>query len=503
MMRRIHEPPVSGTKSRDKQGKSAMLKLAETTNDGDPALADLSRAFNAHKAAFAVDFNPSRSARESRLDQLASAFSQNEEKIVSAVSKDFGHRARMETMFGEIVATTGGLSMARKNVGKWMKRRRVPTPLHMRPGHSYIVPQALGVVGIIAPWNYPFFLALSPLAPAIAAGNRVMIKPSELTPHSSALLEKIIAEAFPDGEVSVHTGDVELGAAFASLPFDHLLFTGSTAVGRKVSVAAAQNLTPVTLELGGKSPAIIDRSANFEKAARSIVFGKAFNAGQTCVAPDYVLAPRENLDAVVSALRKAFECMYPEIIDTPDYSSIVSDRHFDRLKNLIKDAASNGATVMVLGDNASLEKRRKLALTLVIDPSRELALMQEEIFGPILPIVPYDSAKGAIDYVNAGDRPLALYWFGDDADRKSQILSSTVAGGVTINDTNWHVVQENLPFGGVGASGQGAYHGAAGFETFSHMKPVFEQSRFTNTKMLQPPYSPQTEKILNLLRRFI
>ncbi len=480
-----------------------MLTLAETNDAVDPALAELSRAFNAHKAAFASDFNPSCSERERRLDRLVDVLNQNEDKIVSAVSKDFGHRARMETMFGDIVATIGGLSMARRNVGKWMKRRRLPTPLHMRPGHSYIVPQALGVVGIIAPWNYPFFLALSPLAPAIAAGNRVMIKPSELTPHSSDLLKEMITEAFPDGEVTVHTGDVELGAAFSSLPFDHLLFTGSTAVGKKVAEAAAQNLTPVTLELGGKSPAIIDQSANLEKAARSIVFGKSFNAGQTCVAPDYVLAPRWIVGAVVNALGQAFESMYPDVNSTSDYSSIVSDRHFSRLTALVADAAASGATVIELGNNASLESRRKMALTIVIDPSRELALMQEEIFGPILPIVPYESMKDAIDYVNAGGRPLALYWFGDDADRKSQILAGTVAGGVTINDTNWHVVQENLPFGGVGASGQGVYHGAAGFETFSHMKPVFEQSRFTNTKMLQPPYSPQTEKILNFLRRFI
>ena len=480
-----------------------MLTLAETNDAVDPALAELSRAFKAHKAAFASDFNPSCSERKRRLDRLVDVLNQNEDKIVSAVSKDFGHRARMETMFGEIVATIGGLNMARRNVGKWMKRRRVPTPLHMRPGHSYIVPQALGIVGVIAPWNYPFFLALSPLAPAIAAGNRVMIKPSELTPHSSDLLKEIIIEAFPDGEVTAHTGDVELGAAFSSLPFDHLLFTGSTAVGKKVAEAAAQNLTPVTLELGGKSPAIIDQSANLQKAARSIVFGKSFNAGQTCVAPDYVLAPRWIVGAVVNALGEAFESMYPDVNSTSDYSSIVSDRHFSRLTALVADAAASGATVIELGNNASLESRRKMALTIVIDPSRELALMQEEIFGPILPIVPYESVKDAIDYVNAGDRPLALYWFGDDADHKSQILAGTVAGGVTINDTNWHVVQENLPFGGVGASGQGVYHGAAGFETFSHMKPVFEQSRFTNTKMLQPPYSLQTEKILNFLRRFI
>lgn len=464
---------------------------------------DVRSAFERHKQAFSNVRLVGRATREGYLDRLGEALKHFEDEIVTAVSDDFGHRARMETLFGEIVATTGAISTARKHLGKWMSRRRVKTPLHMKPGHSYLMPQPLGVVGIISPWNYPFFLSLSPLAPALAAGNRVMIKPSELTPRSSELLGKMMRWAFPDGEVSVHPGDRDVGEAFASLPFDHLLFTGSTMIGRKVAMAAAPNLTPVTLELGGKSPAIIDKSANVEKAYRSIVFGKSFNSGQTCVAPDYVLVPSDMLKATLEGLTEAFKTMYPEVNNTTDYSAVISDRHYTRLANLVDEARDSGAHVISLGDQHILAQNKKMALTLVVNPAREQAVMQEEIFGPVLPIVTYETLDDAIDYVNQGERPLAFYWFGTNAKRKAKVLEQTIAGGVTINDTNWHVVQENLPFGGVGNSGYGAYHGKIGFETFSHMKPVFEQSRFTNTKIMQPPYSVKTEKVLNLLRKFI
>ena len=469
----------------------------------DPNRQKLLQAFESHRHAFGLNRGTPVAKRVDQLGRLSKALEHFEDKIVQHVSEDFGHRSRMETLFGEIVATTGAISTARKDLRKWAQRRKVKTPLHMKPGHSYLLPQPLGVVGIISPWNYPFFLSLSPLAPAIAAGNRVMIKPSELTPRSSELLDEMMRWAFPEGEVSVHTGDVDTGAAFASLPFDHLLFTGSTAIGRKVAVAAAENLTPVTLELGGKSPAVIDRSANLEKACRSIVFGKSFNSGQTCVAPDYVLAPKDQLDEVISGLKSAFSDMYPDINRTGDYSAIISQKHLKRLGELIRGAQREGAEIIHLGDQAMLAEAGKMALSLVISPPRNIDLMQEEIFGPILPIISYESIDQAIAYINAGDRPLAFYWFGTDKRRKDHILQNTIAGGVTVNDTNWHVVQENLPFGGVGASGHGAYHGAAGFETFSHMKPVFEQSRFTNTKIMQPPFSPKTERVLNLLRKFL
>lgn len=480
-----------------------MQAIAKSVFSEDPHRQKLLDAFEGHKHDFNLNRGTPIAKRVEQLGRLSKALEHFEDKIVQQVSEDFGHRARMETLFGEIVATTGAISAARKDLRKWAQRRKVKTPLHMKPGHSYLLPQPLGVVGIISPWNYPFFLSLSPLAPAIAAGNRVMIKPSELTPRSSELLDEMMRWAFPEGEVTVHSGDVATGAAFASLPFDHLLFTGSTAIGRKVAMAAAENLTPVTLELGGKSPAVIDRSANLDKACRSIIFGKSFNAGQTCVAPDYVLAPKDQLDEVIRSLKSAFGDMYPDINRTADYSAIISQKHLKRLGSLREGAQREGAEVIHLGDQAVLAESGKMALSLVIDPPRNSDLMQEEIFGPILPIIPYDSIDQAIAYINAGDRPLAFYWFGADKRRKDHILENTIAGGVTVNDTNWHVVQENLPFGGVGASGYGAYHGAAGFETFSHMKPVFEQSRFTNTKIMQPPFSPKTERVLNLLRKFL
>lgn len=455
------------------------------------------------RCAFDAAPFPDANLREQRLDRLIQAVECNQERIVEAVSADFGHRARMETLFGEVVATISAARHARRHLRRWMRRRPVATPLHMKPGRSFLVPQPLGVVGILSPWNYPFFLALSPLAPALASGNRVIIKPSEVTPRSSALLAEMVDEAFHSDEVVVVTGGAEVGAACAALPLDHLLFTGSTAVGRKIAAVAASNLTPVTLELGGKSPAIIDASADLAKTARSIVFGKAFNAGQTCVAPDYVLAPRSRLDAVVDALRVAAAQMYPEMARTGDYSAIVSDRHFERLCALVDEARAAGVGVMQMADAAAMTPQRKLPLTLILNPPRSLRVMQEEIFGPILPVIAYDTEQDAIDYVNAGERPLALYWFGRDRAARDRVLERTVAGGVTINDTNWHVVQENLPFGGVGASGHGVYHGVAGFETFSNMKAVFAQSRFANTAVLQPPFGPRSERVLGLLRRFI
>lgn len=464
---------------------------------------ELQAAFEQHRSAIVTNQTVGEKTRRGHLERLSEVLERFEDDIVKAVSKDFGHRSHMETLFGEVVATTGAVNVAKKYVGQWMRRRKVKTPLHMKPGHSYIMPQPLGVVGIISPWNYPFFLSLSPLAPALAAGNRVMIKPSELTPHSSELLDKMIRWAFPDGEVTVHLGDQQVGETFSSLPFDHLLFTGSTGIGRKIAIAAAHNLTPVTLELGGKSPAIIDSSAHLEKTCRSIVFGKSFNSGQTCVAPDYILVPKDQMPNVVDYLQAAFEEMYPDIDSTADYSAIITEMHLDRLKNLVNQAQEKGIKTISLGNQKSLSAKGKMALTLVLNPDRNLGVMQEEIFGPILPVISYDTIEEAIDYVNTGDRPLALYWFGADKTRKNIVLENTIAGGVTINDTNWHVVQENLPFGGVGASGQGAYHGESGFETFSHMKPVFEQSRFTNTKIMHPPYSDKTERVLNLLRKFI
>ncbi|WP_411817391.1 coniferyl aldehyde dehydrogenase [Hyphococcus sp. DH-69] len=464
---------------------------------------ELERLFALQKNAYKTAPYPSYEERIANLDRLIRLTEANEENFIDAISKDFGNRARHETIIAEIVVTVSGVKHAKGHLKKWMRPRKVSTPLHMLPARSRIEPQPLGVVGIISPWNYPLQLALAPTAAALAAGNRVLIKPSELTPHLSEALKNAVSSEFDETVCAVVTGGVETGQAFTETPFDHLLFTGSTPVGIRVAQAAAKNLTPVTLELGGKSPAIIDKSADIEKAARSIAHGKMMNAGQTCVAPDYVLTPRDQRDKIVSAISDSARTMFPEIDTTQDYTSIISDRHFDRLISLVEDAKKNGAEVVEVGSSNALNPQRKLPLTMVIDPPKDSAVMQEEIFGPVLPIISITDENEALDFVNERDRPLALYWYGDDNEARDRVLQKTVSGGVTVNDTLWHVAQENLPFGGVGKSGIGAYHGAAGFETFSHMKPVFYQSKFANASLLHPPYTEKTDKILSFVRKIL
>jgi len=465
--------------------------------------AELDRIFAAQRRAFAAEPHPSRETRAARLDALIRAVEANEKRIIDAINADFTCRSRHETIVAEIVVSVAAAKAAKKGLARWMRPRAVATPIHMLPGRSRIEPQPLGVIGIISPWNYPVQLALSPAAAALAAGNRVLVKPSELTPATSELLRDIIRAEFDEGVMAVVTGGADLGQAFSSVAFDHLLFTGSTAIGRKVYMAAAANLTPVTLELGGKSPAIIDESADLAAAALSIAHGKTFNAGQTCVAPDYVLTPRAKLDATVDALAASARKLYPEIDGTKDYTAIISQRHFARLKALVAEAKDAGAKIVEVGSSNALDPQRKIPLTIVVDPPADIGLMKEEIFGPVLPVIGVTGREEAIAHVNKGDRPLALYWFGEDKAARDDVLRRTIAGGVTVNDTLWHVAQENLPFGGVGKSGIGAYHGRQGFETFSHMKPVFYQSRFASNKLLYPPFSEKTDKLLNMVRKIV
>lgn len=477
--------------------------MADTARPLETGNVELERVFALQRAAFAADPYPTIETRKARLDALIRLIEANEERIVKAVSDDFSCRSRHETLVAEVIVSVSAAKMAKASLSKWMRSRTVPTPLHMKPGHSRLEPQPLGVIGVISPWNYPVQLALSPVAAALAAGNRVMLKPSELTPRTSELLREIVRAEFDEKVFAVITGGVELGQAFSSVPFDHLLFTGSTNVGRHVYMAAAKNLTPVTLELGGKSPAIIDESADVAAAAISIAHGKSFNAGQTCVAPDYVLTPAANLDATVEALARSVRRLYPEIDSTSDYTAIISPRHFARLKAMVAEAKDAGAKVVEVGSSNALDPQRKLPFTIVVDPPQHLALMKEEIFGPILPVLGVSGREEAIARVNAGDRPLALYWFGNDNGARDDALRRTISGGVTVNDTLWHVAQEHLPFGGVGKSGIGAYHGEKGFETFSHLKPVFYQSKFSSNKMLYPPFSAKTDKLLKMVRKIV
>jgi coniferyl-aldehyde dehydrogenase len=465
--------------------------------------ASLQALFEAQQQAFARDMFPGRAVRLDRLDRLRALLMANEDAIAAAISADFGHRSRHETALAETVMVLAALSHARKHLARWMKTRRVATSFHSLPGSSRITPQPLGVVGIVSPWNYPLQLALAPAVAAIAAGNRVLLKPSELTPRFSSLLAQLVEHHFGADECAVVNGDAAVGRQFVSLPFDHLFFTGSTAVGRQVALAAAPNLTPVTLELGGKSPAILDASCDLADAAGRIASGKLLNAGQTCIAPDYVLVPSAQVQAFADAFSQATRRMYPSLERNPDYTSIVNERHLDRLQALVEDARAQGARVLAIdpGSEPASRELRKMRPTLLLDVTPQMAVMQEEIFGPVLPVLGYGTLEQALAFVNQRPRPLALYWFGKDAGNRDRVLRETISGGVTVNDTLLHIAQENLPFGGVGASGSGAYHGESGFRIFSKDKPVFVQSRWSGTALLRPPYGERAERILRVLKR--
>ena len=459
--------------------------------------------FAAQRRAFSMEPNPPLTARQDRLKRLLSVVEQHEDDIIGAIDADFSGRAAQETRLAELFVVRAGIRHALRHLRAWMAERRVPTALHFRPGYNRLIRQPLGVVGVVSPWNYPCQLALGPALAAIAAGNRVMIKPSELTPRFGALLQRLIAQRFAADEVVVVTGDADLASHFVSLPFDHLCFTGSTTIGRLVAKAAAENLTPVTLELGGKSPAILDASADLSLAADRIAYGKLLNAGQTCIAPDYLLVPKGQAETVALALAAAIRRQYPRIQDNPDYTAINSPRHHARLLALlaeVRDAGTRIVTIAPVGEVVKAESRR-LPPALVLEPALTSRLMREEIFGPILPILEYENLDAAIAMINARDRPLALYWFGSDPTHRDRVLAETISGGVTINDCLCHLAQEDQPFGGVGPSGTGAYHGEWGFRSFSKEKPVFYQARRNGLPLLYPPYGRVFEVVMALIRR--
>ena len=457
-------------------------------------------ALEQQRRAFEAEPMPSFAVRRDRLRRVREMTAQHADALVDAISEDFGHRARQETLMADVFTVESGARHAERHLARWMRPRRVPTALHFLPGSNRLVRQPLGVVGVVSPWNYPYYLAMAPALAALAAGNRVLVKPSELTPATSALMARMVAQAFAPEEMQVILGDAAVGRAFCGQPFDHLFFTGSTAVGRLVAQAAARHLTPVTLELGGKSPAIVDRSAPLAATARRLAYGKLLNAGQTCVAPDYVLAPREQVEALAQEIAAAMRTLYPTVAGNPDYTSIASDRHLARLQALVQEARDRGARVIAPHDEPDTVGRR-LAPRLLLDVDDAMAVMREEIFGPLLPILPYDRPEDAIAYVRAHDRPLALYWFGTDARARQRVLDETHAGGVTVNDCIWHLGQEDQPFGGVGASGMGAYHGEWGFRTFSKEKPVFHQPWLAGTSLFHPPYGRRFDRLMALLRR--
>jgi coniferyl-aldehyde dehydrogenase len=444
---------------------------------------------------------PAWEQRAAHLKNLRTMLLKNREALAAAISSDFGFRSKQEVELSEIFLLKQEIDDALKHGRRWMKPQRRSVGKWLQPARARIVPQPLGVVGIMVPWNYPVLLSLGPLVGALTAGNRAMIKMSELTPTTSALMEQLLSDTFAQDHVTVVNGDASIGAAFAALAFNHLLFTGSTQVGRQVMRAAADNLTPVTLELGGKSPAIIGPHARFEYAVDSLLIGKLLNAGQTCVAPDYVLVPRAMETAFVERARISFARMFPDMASNRDYTSIISPRHFARLQSLLADAQAAGAQPHCLSTLPASSQTRRFPLVVVTNAPEESALMQEEIFGPILPLVPYDTIDEAIAYINARPRPLSLYLYDDNRATINQVLHETISGGVAVNETLMHLACESLPFGGVGASGMGAYHGIEGFKTFSLMKPIFEQSRFNVRQWLAPPYGKPFALLMKIMLR--
>jgi coniferyl-aldehyde dehydrogenase len=460
---------------------------------------DLNQRLQRLRTAQRAEPMPDWLARAARLRTLEKMLREQREAFASAINADFGCRPREETDLLEIFPSLSAIRHALSKGRRWMKPRRRLADLLFLPARTELRPQPLGVIGIIVPWNYPLYLAIGPLVDALVAGNRAMLKMSEFTPRFSALFAEQMACYFQSDEVVVVNGDAEVAQAFSALPFDHLLFTGSTAVGHHVMRAAAANLTPVTLELGGKSPAIIGPGARFDNAVERIVFGKLVNAGQTCIAPDYVLLPRARVAEFIDAAQRTMTRMYPQLAQSTQYASIASDRQYQRLVALRDGAVAAGAHVHPLGDAAEDPARRLLPPQLLSGVDDDMAVMREEIFGPLLPLLPYDTLDEAIAYVGAHAHPLALYLFETDHGSIDKVLARTHAGGVSVNDTLYHIAQHGLPFGGVGASGMGGYHGEAGFRTFSHLKPVFRQARFNGAGLLNPPYGGRFRRMLGLL----
>jgi len=467
-----------------------------------PALSALDEAFHAQLRASRAEPLPSCDASVDRLRRLRAAIEENEARFEQAISADFGHRAAVETTIAETLFLYVEIKHTAKHLKKWMAPRRVHTALQFMPAKNRLIPQPLGVVGIIAPWNYPLQLTLAPAIGAIAAGNRVMIKPAELTPHFSALLKEAIAKHFDATELFITGIEDEVAKAFPALAFDHLIFTGSTRVGRIVAEAAGRNLTPVTLELGGKSPAIVDRTADLDEAAARIAYAKLLNAGQTCIAPDYAFVPRESVQAFAEKVRAHMRRMFGTEPSNKDYTSIISDRHFARLEALVADAAAKGGKILqpAKADDLNWKAKRKFPPTIVAGATPEMGLMQEEIFGPVLPVMGYTDASEPIAFINSRDRPLALYWFGRDNAARDAVLTRTVSGGVTVNDCMFHFAQINQPMGGVGASGSGAYHGEWGFNTLSKLKPVFYRSVLNRFADLYPPYGGKIARLEKMMR---
>ncbi|NNP73087.1 aldehyde dehydrogenase [Acinetobacter defluvii] len=461
---------------------------------------NLSNILNVQRQAFLNQDFPTLRERKAKLAQLKTAVLKYRGQLQQAIHHDFGNRAFQETDVMELVGVIQSIDYLSRNLKRFMKPERRHVSLFYRSAKAHVEYQPKGIIGIMAPWNYPVSLTLIPLATALAAGNRAMLKPSELTPRTSDVLQKMLHEIFNPDEVTVILGGPEVGAEFSQLAFDHLFFTGSTPVGHKVMEAASKNLVPITLELGGKSPVIVARGHVNARTVQSIAYGKLSNGGQTCVAPDYALIHENDLEQFIEQYDQMVKRFYPEGPTSKDYTSIVNERHFQRLNHLLEDAKNSGAQVLAVGVNpeSAQNRNRTIAPTLVIGANDIDAIMREEIFGPILPIRTYRDLDETIEYINARPRPLALYYFGEKNADCEKVLKCTTSGNVGINNTIIHVAQDDLPFGGVGASGMGAYHGIEGFRSMSHSKGVYDQGRFNFPTLLHAPFG----KFMDLALRF-
>ncbi len=466
--------------------------------------AEFRQCFDAQRAAYLAQPEPTLAERRADLQALARLLKENRDAVVDAINQDYGNRSAFETLFTEYYVVLETINDAAKNVKRWMKPQKRHIDFMTYPGaRNRVIPQPLGVVGVIVPWNFPLNLSFSPLAAIFAAGNRAMVKMSENSRHLAALLARLSPQYFPEEKLKFFEDGGGRGPAFSSLPFDHLLFTGSGATGRAVMASAARNLTPVTLELGGKSPAIVGPDFPLKTAAERIMWVKMLNAGQICTNIDYVFLPEGAVPAFVEHCKRLVAERYPDL-NGADYTAIIDERSFARLQGALDDARAKGATLVNLAEGQTPDaSRRKFAPHLVLDPTEDMQLMQREIFGPILPVRTYRDKQQVTDYVNARDRPLAIYPFTNDRDLQQFYISHVMSGGVSVNEALLHVGQHDLPFGGVGASGMGHYHAREGFNTFSKLRPVFYQGPFSAIQMMfLPPYAGRASKLLNLLIRF-
>ena len=454
------------------------------------------------RESYLAEGEVSAETRIDRLDRTIDVLVANAEKISEAMNADFGCRPRQVNLMTDVTGSLENLKHAKKHLRKWMKAEKRPSmfPLGLLGGRSSIQYQPKGVVGVIAPWNFPLGMVFEPLAGVIAAGNRAMIKPSEFTPATSQLIDEMVGKTFDPAEIAVVTGGPEVGQAFSSLAFDHMVFTGATSVARHIMAAASKNLVPVTLELGGKSPTVISETADLREAIERIMVGKMLNAGQVCIAPDYVMMPEGKMDEAVAIAREVVAEMYPTLLANEQYTAMLNDRHFQRMQKNIDDANERGAQVVAINpanEDFSVNPTQKIPPTLILNPDDDALCMQDEIFGPLLPLKTYTKFEDVISYINARPRPLAAYYFGKDSSEEHRFLTGTTSGGACVNDVMFHMLQKDLPFGGVGPSGMGSYHGIEGFKAFSHAKSVYKQpGKIPVTKLagFMPPYGDASEK---------